>query len=231
MFGKSYERENFRQHKSEKLLDAFLFHAEKREAQKLQKELEFLKKRNEFISHIKKRKIEDGQKASPADQKLPTEISKNEDKKSENLPNSQKEEIKKAEQPQPQKCIFCPILKKIKVDPYVALIKILKFIISSKEYSKCLKMLDKLLKNCIGDLDITSVFCTLDLLCWNPHKFKDKFDRTLLREIFTFVLEYAENNSPYFSSEQELLIEYYQIPAILHVQLFTDDSFQVFFHF
>ena len=52
-------RENFNQHKSEKLLDAFLFHAEKREAQKLQKELEFLKKRNEFIMHAKKRKVED----------------------------------------------------------------------------------------------------------------------------------------------------------------------------
>ena len=90
-------------------------------------------------------------------------------------------------------------------------------------------MLKELLINCIDIFDPSTIFTIVDLLCWSPYKFKTQQEGQTLRDIFTFVLEFSENNSPYFSYDQEVLIELYQIPAILHAQLFTDDSFQVLF--
>jgi hypothetical protein len=55
---RNYRRENYNRHKSEKVLDSFLFHAERREAEKLQNELMFLKKRNEAIGMARKRRLE-----------------------------------------------------------------------------------------------------------------------------------------------------------------------------
>ncbi len=92
-------------------------------------------------------------------------------------------------------------------------------------------MVRDLMSHCISSFDVATVFTTIDLLCWSPYKYKAPADGPLLRDIVSLVLAYAEDNSPYFSYDQEMLIEYYQIPAILHPQIFTDDSFQVCSHF
>ena len=96
-------------------------------------------------------------------------------------------------------------IKHIIVDPYSALIKILKHIGNESKYSKCLSMLKKLVCNCIDALDPATIFTTLDLICWSPHKYKSPKDADLFREVFSFVLGYSEDNSPYFSSDQEVL--------------------------
>jgi hypothetical protein len=88
-------------------------------------------------------------------------------------------------------------------------------------------MLKELLSNHIENIDSASVFTVIDLLCWSPYKFKQQQDAYTLKEVLTLILEFTRINDPYFSNNQEILIELYQIPAILHSQLFTDDSFQV----
>eukprot|EP00826_Nyctotherus_ovalis_P033810 TRINITY_DN2756_c0_g8_i1.p1 TRINITY_DN2756_c0_g8~~TRINITY_DN2756_c0_g8_i1.p1 ORF type:complete len:426 (+),score=144.32 TRINITY_DN2756_c0_g8_i1:122-1399(+) len=224
---RNYVRESYNRHKSEKVLDTFLFRAERREAEKLQKELLFLKKRNEAIALAKKRKLRQySSTSSEASKKFKEEAKDNaseikpNDKPAKENPEDTKEHEEKKK---PNKSNSAT---KHIVDPYAALIKIVKHIATPSKYSKCLPMLKELLTNCIDIFDASSVFTIVDLLCWSPYKFKLQQDGYALKELFTFVLEYAENNSPYFSYDQEVMIELFQIPAILHAQLFTDDSFQ-----
>jgi len=223
----NYRRENYNRRKSEKVLDSFLFHAEKRETEKLQNELMFLKKRNEAIAMARKRRLEQSSNILLA----PTKKFKEDATKDvDEVKHEVKEEIKgtreSAEEAKDDKEEKKPNKGRL-VEPYAALVKIVKYIATANKYSKCLSMLKGLLSNHVEEIDSASVFTIIDLLCWSPYKFKLQQDAYTLKEIFTFILEFSLANSPYFSHNQELLIELYQIPAILHVQLFTDDSFQV----
>lgn len=220
-------RENYNRHKSEKVLDTFLFRAEKREAEKLQKELQFLKKRNEAIALARKRKAEQYSNVSPeASKKFKEEAKENaSEAKPDNKPAKENPEDTKEHEEKRRPNKSNSAVKRI-VDPYAALIRIVKHIATPAKYSKCLTMLKELLANCVDIFDASSVFTIVDLLCWSPCKFKLQQDACALKEFFTSVLEYAEDNSPYFSYDQEVMIELFQIPAILHAQLFTDDSFQ-----
>jgi len=103
----------------------------------------------------------------------------------------------------------------------------MKHLYHPKKFSKCLKMINDLIKEYFDFFDGNTLFNTFDAIMRYENKLDAKEDRELIEKLYLFLIELSSNEESLFSELQEKILDLFYIPVYIQSNLFTDDSFKV----